>query len=297
MTISLKHQFQSLKGDTGDNTFVQPSNWNAEHALQLASGKLIGRSSAGVGNAEEIPFTAFGASIINSADLAALAALLSNSFPTTGDAKLTIKTVADAGWVFMDDGTIGDASSGASNRANADCSALFQLMWNTFNNTWCPVSGGVRGVDALTDFNAHRTIALPKVLGRALCIPGTGAGLTARVRGTTLGEESHLLTAAEIPAHDHAVYLKDNQHAHSHKPSMMGQRGSDFGGISSNTAWQSGNPQATNNDLDTNLASSNITIGSVSGTANDNKTASYGGGVAHNIMQPSSFAFNVMIKL
>ena len=39
---------------------------------------------------------------------------------TTGDAKLTLKTTADAGWVMMDDGTIGDGSSGASTRTNPE---------------------------------------------------------------------------------------------------------------------------------------------------------------------------------
>ena len=32
---------------------------------------------------------------------------------TTGDIKLTLKTTADAGWAMFNDGTIGDASSGA----------------------------------------------------------------------------------------------------------------------------------------------------------------------------------------
>ena len=54
MTISLKHSFQSLKADGTDSSLVQPSNWNAEHQLTLASGKLVGRTTAGTGAAEEI---------------------------------------------------------------------------------------------------------------------------------------------------------------------------------------------------------------------------------------------------
>lgn len=76
MTISLKHLFQSAKGDGADPTQVQPSNWNAEHVLTLASAKLVGRSSPGSGAAEEIPFTTYGASIINAANAAALKALI-----------------------------------------------------------------------------------------------------------------------------------------------------------------------------------------------------------------------------
>ena len=34
---------------------------------------------------------------------------------------------------------------------------------------------------------------------------GTGQGLSERVRGALLGEERHVLTIAELPAHSHAV--------------------------------------------------------------------------------------------
>lgn len=54
MVVSLKHAFQSAVSDSGDTTLVQPSNWNAEHTLTLATGRLLGRTSAGAGAAEEI---------------------------------------------------------------------------------------------------------------------------------------------------------------------------------------------------------------------------------------------------
>jgi hypothetical protein len=54
MTVSLKHQFNSAKLDGSDNTLVQPSNWNAEHTLSLATNRLLGRTTAGTGAAEEI---------------------------------------------------------------------------------------------------------------------------------------------------------------------------------------------------------------------------------------------------
>jgi len=54
MTISLKHNFQSAVSDEGDTSLVRPSNWNAEHDLTLATGKLVGRTTAGEGSAEEI---------------------------------------------------------------------------------------------------------------------------------------------------------------------------------------------------------------------------------------------------
>ena len=114
---------------------------------------------------------------------------------TTGDVKLTIKTTADVGWVLMNDGTIGDASSGGTTRANADTSALFTLLWNNTSNTDCPVSSG-RGASAAADFAAHKTITLPKALGRALAVYGSGSGLTARTMGQSFGAET-------LPAHTH----------------------------------------------------------------------------------------------
>jgi hypothetical protein len=54
MTISLKHAFTSAVADSGDTTLVQPSNWNAEHTLTLATSRLLGRTTAGTGAAEEI---------------------------------------------------------------------------------------------------------------------------------------------------------------------------------------------------------------------------------------------------
>lgn len=75
MTVSIKHQFQSAKGDGPDPTKVQPSNWNAEHVLNIATGKMLGRATAGTGAVEEIASTTFGRALLNLADIAALIAL------------------------------------------------------------------------------------------------------------------------------------------------------------------------------------------------------------------------------
>src|SRR3990167_7582697 len=122
---------------------------------------------------------------------------------TTGDVKLSIKTVADLGWVLMDDKTIGNAASGATGRANADTVDLFTLLWTNTADAECPVSTG-RGASAAADYAANKTIQLPLMLGRALACYGSGAGLTARVLAKTLGEETHVITEAESYAHTHA---------------------------------------------------------------------------------------------
>jgi len=54
MAVSLTHNFVSGKADGGDATLVQPSNWNAEHDLTIATSRLVGRTTAGTGSVEEI---------------------------------------------------------------------------------------------------------------------------------------------------------------------------------------------------------------------------------------------------
>lgn len=188
-----------------------------------------------------------------------VAALAVGGF-TTGDVKLTIKTVADAGWVLMNDTTLGDASSGATGRANADTSALFTLLWTNTVDADCAVSSG-RGASAAADYAAHKTIALPKALGRTLATYGSGAGLTARALAHVVGEETHTLTNAEMPAH-----------AHPGSTATLNNAG---GGV---TTQASG---VTNGD---------------NGLSQTLSVASQGGGGAHNVMQPTLF-LNTMLKL
>ena len=182
---------------------------SAEAAAQSAQSAAAASASAAAVSA---------ANAATSATTAATAAVA--SVWTTGDVKITLKVTPDSGWVMFDDGTIGDASSGASNRANADTSALFQLLWNNVPDTYCPVVGG-RGASASADFAAHKPITLPRTLGRALAISGTGSGLSGHVLGSYVGEETHLLTVGEIPAHTHGVadpghthVVTDPQHNH-----------------------------------------------------------------------------------
>ena len=54
MAISIKHNFSSPKVNGTDNTLIQPSNWNDEHALTLGAGKVLGRDSSVGGNVQEL---------------------------------------------------------------------------------------------------------------------------------------------------------------------------------------------------------------------------------------------------
>ena len=109
------------------------------------------------------------------------AGALSGGF-RTGDAKLTYDDTPDPGWIIANDTTIGNGSSGATGRANADTEALFTLLWNKIANQWAPVSGG-RGASAAADYAANKTLALSRTLGRAIAMCGTGTVVASGVDG------------------------------------------------------------------------------------------------------------------
>lgn len=201
----------ALYGKVSSSSYASP---NTTVNVTLDSGSLSGSLSAvalgsaatgypvGVDGIRGI--SAFLKTLLDDADASAVLATLgiAAAMPTTGDAKLTFKAAADSGWVLADDKSIGDASSGATGRANADTSALFTLLWTNISDTYAPVSTG-RGLSAAADFAAHKTLTLPRTLGRALAVAGSGAGLTARALGEYLGEETHTLITSEMPAHTH----------------------------------------------------------------------------------------------
>lgn len=108
----------------------------------------------------------------------------------TGDLKITMRSTAGAGWIKVDDGTIGSSASAATTRANDDTLNLYKFLYDSCSDALCPVSGG-RGVSAAADFAANKTLRLTKMLGRALVIAGAGSGLTARTLGDIAGAETH----------------------------------------------------------------------------------------------------------
>lgn len=117
----------------------------------------------------------------------------------TGDVEHTIATTAADTWIMMDDGTIGNAASGATTRANADTEDLFKLLYASCDNTICPVSGG-RGASSQADYDAGKTLTLPQVKNRVIGATGASWGL-----GETTGSDSFIISQDDIPRHDHTV--------------------------------------------------------------------------------------------
>lgn len=117
----------------------------------------------------------------------------------TGDIRMSLNAFL-MGWIAMDDGTIGDSSSGAT-RPNIDTFPLFSLIWNTFtgSQTLAPMftSGGVPvayGASAIIDFNANRRLSLTKAAGRVM------AGISgSHLIGENGGADTHTLISSELP--------------------------------------------------------------------------------------------------
>lgn len=126
----------------------------------------------------------------------------------TGDIKSAYGTGSISGWVRLNGRTIGSSTSGATERANADCQALFVYLWGA--DASLTVSGG-RGVSAAADWAANKTITLPDARGRVLAsLDDMGASAAGRLTssyfgasGTTLGAsgggESFTLQTTNLP--------------------------------------------------------------------------------------------------
>ncbi|MGY3527287.1 hypothetical protein [Bradyrhizobium sp. USDA 4452] len=130
------------------------------------------------------------------------------SFFSTGDFKFTFKGFADTGWILCDDGTFGSASSGSSNRANADTQNLFTLFFNVMSDSAAPLltSGGgattrAAQVSASAAWAANCRMTLPRMLGRAIGVAGSGSGLTSRSLGAWIGVETITLATTNLPAY------------------------------------------------------------------------------------------------
>jgi len=153
-----------------------------------------------------------------------------NSIMSTMDFKWRPTSGTLAGWVRANGRTIGSVTSGASERANADTQVLFELLWNTFSDTICPVSGG-RGTSSAVDWAANKTIGLLDLRGRApFGLDDMGNSAAGRLAGATFaqgtatsaaasgGEGTHALTTGETPSHTHAfsgTTSTDGAHTHT----------------------------------------------------------------------------------
>lgn len=83
---------------------------------------------------------------------------------STGDIKFRQSQEVLTGWIKLNGTTIGSASSGASQRANADTQNLYIYLWTQCS--FCAVAGG-KGSTGLSDFQANKPLTVPDWRARA----------------------------------------------------------------------------------------------------------------------------------
>lgn len=115
-------------------------------------------------------------------------------------------------WLVCNGRTIGNSTSGATARANADMYNLFVYLWEAFANDFLPIqnSSGVlttRGANAHADFSADKRMPLFDLRGRVVAgLDPTGVAISdswGRDLGGFGGTDKHTLTVAQMPIHTH----------------------------------------------------------------------------------------------
>lgn len=211
----------------------------------------------------------------------------------TGDVDWQPMAGARAGWVRHNGRTIGSASSGASERANADCESLFTTLWQRHANTICAVSGG-RGISASADWAANKTLTLLDLRGKAPAglddmgnsAAGAFSGITftagdAITAGASGGSATVTLTTAQIPVHGHAAGTLTAATGGGHNHDIPARR-SDGEESADDTRLQGGTPAKPS------FTFTSMPIGGTHSHTITGSTADAGGGTSHPNMPPFS---------
>jgi microcystin-dependent protein len=119
---------------------------------------------------------------------------------------------------------------------------------------------------------AGASFNVPDARGRIPGAIGQGSGLTLRTLGQAVGAETHTLTVAEMPSHNHGV--TDPGHTHTY----LGVQSQGVAAGLDNAAENSPRPTETSGTSTTGITINNT-----------------GDGGAHNNMQPTLFIGNVFI--
>lgn len=224
---------------------------------------------------------------------------------STGDVKTRYDDQPADGYVRANGRTIGSATSGASERANADCEALFKFLWGFSNISVVAGKGG----SAAADWSSNKQLTLPDMAGRLIgARDDLGAGARSRITAATItgptvigaagGAETVTLDGGMIPAHAHAIGAPTDP-GHKH---LLFNSDNLVGGSAPTSANQISKQNVFSSASDYSMGGSATaaTIGlsatAFTGITNPANTGSAGGGLAHNNMPPVML-FTVYLKL
>lgn len=145
------------------NTAVTPGSYGAADASVEIDVDAKGR----VTNLVEVPIAITGSQVI---DLDAIIAAAILAAEPIGTIRYKAVTGEDTGWLYAGGGTVGNASSNASSRANADTETLFKALYASDSHLLLYNSSGVvvARTTANADWTGNKALALPDYRGRAL---------------------------------------------------------------------------------------------------------------------------------
>lgn len=189
MAISLTHNFTSTIPDGGDTTIVQPSNWNAEHTLVCATGKILGRTTAGTGAVEEI--TAPAGSLVG----------------TTATQTLTNKTLTTPTL------TTPNINSASVSTVSGTAPLFMARAWVNFNGSGTVAINGSGNVTSITDggvgtYTVNITTAMADTNYAAVASCGFNASFTAQFARIDLGSKT--TSAAGLVTVDVSATARDS---------------------------------------------------------------------------------------
>lgn len=178
-----------------------------------------------------------------------LATQFANLFVKTGTLVYGLWFTAPAGYIEANGATIGNASSGATGRANADTSALFALAW-ALNPTEAPIydslgAPSTRGASAAADFAANKRVVVPRADGEWVRGWDNGRGVNA---GRRLGEQQ----AEMVGSHTHNLSISSaGDHAHTVTADGTSRRGAN--GNNYGTRWYGSSGDSTDGGTGTRV--------------------------------------------
>lgn len=208
MAVQIKHRFQSLKADGNDTSLIRPSNWNDTHTLTMGGETLLGRASAGSGDAEEITL---------GPGLKFTGTMLHVDFSSGGD-QTPIGTILDYalstppdGWIFCDGRPL---MSGEYPLLRTALIADGSPFGTSGSNPRIPDYKGRVGVgrDNMGGATAGR-------------VTTSGSGINGSQLGAAGGSQTHTLTTAQMPSHSHSASTSSSG-AHTHTVSNVWITGS-----------------------------------------------------------------------